>query len=312
MVNIFVVHSGNDYNFVKQEIEPFLYGSDCGNYSQSSNILTLESGEESNWKRDALKKIKMSQAVIIVVGEDACYPTKKDTMGWEVKQSLKYNKLLMILNRNEYNIPEYLLATDRFSKQKKLVAKQMTLDEIKKRVDDYSNGFYNIFSEEYKENYQDNDEALKKDLIEQYKLFSKTSEDLVARRQTVNSFYIMVNSALSTIAGLVLGIVIFPSSIFVVMFMCVAGLILDISWIGILDRYGTLNAAKMRLIQLMEKQLPVSLYDIEWQIMSDKLNNKKYVSFTDSEKRIPKMFIVAYLGILVIMIIFFIVNIGKA
>ena len=33
--------------------------------------------------------------------------------------------------------------------------------------------------------------------------------------------------------------------------------------------------------------------------MSDKLNNKKYVSFTDSEKRIPRIFSLVY-GVIII------------
>lgn len=36
------------------------------------------------------------------------------------------------------------------------------------------------------------------------------------------------------------------------------------------------------------------VYDSEWTIMSDKLNSKKYISFTDSEKRVPKLFIMFY------------------
>ena len=74
----------------------------------------------------------------------------------------------------------------------------------------------------------------------------------------------------------------------------------DISWIGILDAYGTLNAAKMKVIHLIEEQLPVALYDVEWRVMSDKLNNKKYVSFTNREKRIPRIFACVYVCIILI------------
>ena len=46
--------------------------------------------------------------------------------------------------------------------------------------------------------------------------------------------------------------------------------------------------------------MPVALYDAEWQIMSDKLNNKKYVSFTNSEKRIPKIFLFVFIIIILV------------
>ena len=72
---------------------------------------------------------------------------------------------------------------------------------------------------------------------------------------------------------------------------------------NILDAYGTLNAAKMKVLNLLEEQLPIALYDTEWRIMSDKLNNKKYVSFTDSEKRIPKLFMAIYFLIMAGMVV---------
>ena len=52
-------------------------------------------------------------------------------------------------------------------------------------------------------------------------------------------------------------------------------------------------------VNLLEEQLPIALYDAEWRIMSDKLNNKKYVSFTNSEKRIPKIFGFVYGAIII-------------
>ena len=99
--------------------------------------------------------------------------------------------------------------------------------------------------------------------------------------------------------GVILGLVEAPTKLYVVFFMCIVGIILDISWLNILEAYGTLNASKMKVIRLMEEQLPITLYDAEWRVMSDKLNNKKYVSFTDSEKRIPRIFSLVY-GVIII------------
>ncbi|MBQ1716095.1 MAG: hypothetical protein II035_07060 [Firmicutes bacterium] len=175
----------------------------------------------------------------------------------------------------------------------------MTLEQIKQRIDDYVNEYYPIFSASYADLPPENRSQRKGELVEQYKMFQKTSEDLVARRQSVNSFYISVNSALTGLLGVALGVFDDSVKLIVAAFMCVAGIILDISWINILEAYGTLNAAKMKVIKLLEEQLPVMLYDAEWRIMSDKLNNKKYVSFTDSEKRIPKLFFGLYVIILV-------------
>ncbi|MBO4862196.1 MAG: hypothetical protein J5535_04805 [Firmicutes bacterium] len=313
MVNVFVVHAGSDYDFVKDRIEPFLLGlktveGEPDNAGGSSNILTLESGKASSWKADARKKIKMAHVVIVVLGENTSDPGKEDTMGWEVAQAVKLNKQIMIYNRGRYPVPSYMYSVDRFTKQNRPVAEQMTLPQIKERIDNYAKGYYNIFSPAYEKLDPQKKSEHQAELVEQYTMFQKTSEDLVARRQDVNSFYITVNSALTAIVGIVLGVVKAPANLYVVGFMCVAGIILDIAWINILTAYGTLNAAKMKVINLLEEQLPVALYDVEWRIMSDKLNNRKYVSFTSSEKRIPKLFAIIYSVIIIAIVVYAIVK----
>lgn len=55
------------------------------------------------------------------------------------------------------------------------------------------------------------------------------------------------------------------------------------------------SALQMKIISYIEKQLPASLYDAEWAALSDKLNKRKYVSFTNSEKRVPVLFVVVYI-----------------
>ncbi len=309
MVNVFIIHSGRDYDYVKQSVEPYLMGKADENGEPASrenyaSILTLKSGENFNWKKDVVKQIKMAQVVIIVVGADASDPAKAETMGWEVDQAVKYNKQIMIVNPEGYELPDYLVRPDRFTQQNQPIAKQQTLREIKQRIDDFAKGYYNIFSSEYDRLEKSEKTAHKGEILDQYKMFQKTSEDLVARRQSVNSFYISVNSALVALVGIVMGLVETPAKMYVMAFMCLTGIILDISWMNILEAYGTLNAAKMKVIKLMEEKLPVALYDVEWQVMSDKLNNKKYVSFTDSEKRIPRIFAAVYICIIVIIGIF--------
>ena len=313
MVDVFIVHSGSDYVFVKDYIEPYLNGkidenSQPVNNEDNANILTLKSVEKTNWKKDANIKIKMAQVVIVVIGEDASEPSKTDTMGWEIQRAIRYNKQILIFNPNKNDIPEYLVQTDRFTKLKQPIAPQQSLKTIKKRIDDFSKGYYNIFSDGYNQMSDEEKAAHNKDLIDQYKLFQKTSEDLVTRRQSVSSFYITVNSALVALTGIILGIIGMPTKFFVILFMCLSGIILDISWIHILEAYGTLNAAKMKVISLIEMNLPVALYDAEWRIMSDKLNNRKYVSFTNSEKKIPKVFLFIYISLIVLTGVFLLIH----
>ena len=313
MVDIFVVHSGKDYDYVKGFVEPFLKNEIDVNGkeikgSSNANVLTLESGEESNWKKDALKKIRCAQVVIILIGADANDPKKDDTMGWEVEKAIKFNKQLFILNKDNYDIPKYLYGINRFTLQKEPVAKTYKIDEIKQRIDDFANGIYKVFSDKYEAMSLEEKNQHKNELLDQYKMFQKSSEDLVSRRQSVSSFYITVNSALIAIVGILIGLVSFPSNIIIILFMSLTGIILDVSWIRILEAYGTLNSAKMKVIKLLEKQLPAILYEAEWQVMCDKLNNKKYVSFTNSEKRIPIIFSCVYGLIIIASIVFLVIK----
>ena len=46
----------------------------------------------------------------------------------------------------------------------------------------------------------------------------------------------------------------------------------------------------MKIISNIETRLPLSLFDAEWAVLSDQLNKKRYVSFTESEQLIPWLF----------------------
>ena len=88
----------------------------------------------------------------------------------------------------------------------------------------------------------------------------------------------------------------------------VVGVVLSIAWIKMLIAYGNLNGSKMKIISSIEKQLPASLYDAEWAALSDKLNKKRYVSFTDNEKQVPIIFIMIYSAIFIMLMISFVIS----
>ena len=64
--------------------------------------------------------------------------------------------------------------------------------------------------------------------------------------------------------------------------------------------YGITNSSKMKIISLIEKRLAASLYDAEWQVMSNKYSKTPYISFTDGEKSLPVIFICLYVFVDVI------------
>lgn len=284
-MNVFVIHSSTDYvatNKIISSLQQKLY---------SFNALILKNGN-CFWKLDASKKIKKSQMVLFVVGENS---HKSPYIAWEIKAAIKNKKPIYVLKLNEENkLHSALFIEDDFSKEKRNYGKVLSEKELSDAVKSYDAGDYGLFNASPTEM---NQEAL----LEQYKLFLQTSEDLVNRRQNVNSFYISISSALVAVMGALLALDFSPNAKMIVGFVFgVIGVILSISWSKILVCYGNLNSSKMKIISSIEKQLPLSLFDAEWAALSDKLNKKKYVSFTESEQIIPRLFCVAYLFVMVI------------
>ena len=138
-------------------------------------------------------------------------------------------------------------------------------------------------------------------LIEQYKIFSQTAENLMERRQSVNSFYISANTALITIGGTIfaIGEGNFIPKILVICALALPGFLLNYSWYKMLQTYYINNQGKIKVLSLIEQKLAVSLYDAEWKVMKNRYSKKKYVSFTDNEKKLPFIFGPFYLAALI-------------
>lgn len=246
------------------------------------------------WKIDAARKIKNAQMVLFFVGENS---HKSPYIAWELRQAQKAKKpVYTVFLDQDYPRHNALRYRDHFSGEYRYYDQIKKLEEVSKLLTNYQKGDYPIFN-------QPVDQIDKTLLLEQYKVFLQTSEDLVLRRQNVNNFYISINSAIIAIFS---ALVAFDLSgdvrYFIAILFCFVGIVLSVAWIKILVAYGNLNSSKMKIISSIEKHLPASLYDAEWAALSDKLNKKRYVSFTDNEKRIPCIFIVIYSVIFALLI----------
>ena len=281
-MKIFVIHSGNDKQAVKEQI------AFIENATISSEILMLKNGGKL-WKFDAGNMIKQAQLVLLFVGAASF---SSSNIAWEINAAKKAGKTIFtVLLAPENQLPSALYVLDDFTREMKNCSMIKTTGEVIDAINEYNQGNYALFNYEEKE-------LDKKTLLEQYKIFLQTSETLVQRRQNVNNFYITVNSALISIFSIV-SVLGFESLMkcYMGIIFAIIGIILCISWIRILNSYAILNASKMKIISLIEKQLPANLYDAEWRVQSDKLNKRPYVSFTASETRIPKIFICIYIVI---------------
>ena len=137
-------------------------------------------------------------------------------------------------------------------------------------------------------------------LMEQYKLYVELADRVSQRRGTANSFFLLVNSAAVTLLG-TLGIssdsyspwlLVFPT----VVLVCICG-----AWFYIVKSYSQLNSGKWQVVGVMEERLPASpWWRGEWEALGQGKNRSLYWPLTHVEKWVPLVFILFYVGMLVI------------
>ncbi|MBE5776439.1 MAG: TIR domain-containing protein [Clostridiales bacterium] len=287
-MNMFVIHSGADRDEVMEKVALLK------RRNFKLNPLMLKNGN-ALWKIDARAKIRKAQMVVFFVGKNS---HTSPYIAWELKQAHKYDKPIYTILLEESNTRhDALKYRDSFSGEEHFHDKLKTLDEVSLIISDYKAGDYHIFN-------QPVDKMDMSVLLEQYKTFLQTSEDLVSRRQNVNNFYISINSAIIAIFSALFAFELSHEvRMLIGMLFSLVGIVLSVAWIKMLVAYGNLNGSKMKIISSIEKHLPASLYDAEWAALSDKLNQKRYVSFTENEKRVPLIFIVIYSAILLLLLL---------
>ncbi len=292
-LNVFVIHSSKDNaeNVLTEKL------AEIKKNVFSFNPLMLGKGKRLLWKKQARKKIQQAQMVVFYVGEES---HESPYIGWELQMAYKCKKpIYTILLQPGNKRHEALVKEDEFSGKKDYYDQLKTQQELIRLMQDFENGGYDLFNQPV----QQLDKQL---LLEQYKVFLQTSEDLIVRRQNVNNFYISLNSAMVALFTGLLAID-FQSDVRVLvgLVFAIMGIALSVSWIKTLVGYGNLNGSKMKIISMMEKQLPASMYDAEWAALSDRLNKNKYVSFTENEKRVPYIFIAIFILIFILILFSF-------
>src|SRR2546426_296635 len=137
-------------------------------------------------------------------------------------------------------------------------------------------------------------------LLEQYRLYVEMADKVSERRQSANSFFFTVNTALVAALG-----VAWPrAGGFVAIgwyaIVGLAGMVLCYSWYRLLRSYRDLNTAKFKVVHAIEQHLPLRLYDAEWASVGRGENPKVYLPFTHIETRVPWVFFALYLALVVL------------
>ena len=142
---------------------------------------------------------------------------------------------------------------------------------------------------EYGPNYQAH-------LLEQYKLYVEMADRISSRRQSANSFFLSVNTAIIALISYIHWGSKNDSSFY--WLVSLAGMFLCFMWYRLVRSYKDLNTAKFKVIHEMEAKLPVAPYDLEWEKVGKGKNSKLYLPFTHIEICIPWVFFVIHAFVL--------------
>jgi len=144
-------------------------------------------------------------------------------------------------------------------------------------------------------NGQQLDPARRSEVFDLYKIMVASSEGLVARRQGVNTFFLTINGAVLTAAGLILGkgsdqrLQAAGISI-----LTITGIILSMAWLSLIRSFGQLNTGKFAVINRIESIFPVKIFDAEWKALGEGKDPRLYRPFTKREVWPPKVFLAVY------------------
>ncbi len=301
----FVIHSGSDWkgcveNLVNEWTKTY----------EGAKFVVLN-GNQPNWIDDATAKIRQSEKIIYVVGENSsksenidkeiaiAIREKKPFYIYKLNDGYALNKTLEPFMVNQNTEPGEADGEIIFHKGRAYVT-QITENTMESYI---SNDITDLMKYLPAKNFNDD-----KTLFEQYRMFVETSEQLVKRKQGVNSFYVTLNSViLGAIISIMCAIndlpVLFGAvkvSLIISVFAALIGLVICFSWISILNSYADLNASKMKIIEYIEQHLAVNLYDTEWAVMTQKVGKKKYKSFSKKERLVAILFGVLY-GLIVVL-----------
>jgi len=70
----------------------------------------------------------------------------------------------------------------------------------------------------------------------------------------------------------------------------IAGMLICYSWYRLIRSYKDLNSGKFKVVHEIEKLLPISPFDDEWEILGRGKDKTKYLPFTKIEMWVPWIF----------------------
>ena len=133
---------------------------------------------------------------------------------------------------------------------------------------------------------EDYEGSFKTDLLEQYKLYVQSAENVSARRVASSRYLLTLNAALVALYGFQYAG--FGQSYWALV-IPVVGIPVSLLWFLIIKSHADLNRVKFQVIHEFERHLPAAMYQHEWRLAEDG-RGKSYRAVTTIERWIPILF----------------------
>ena len=105
------------------------------------------------------------------------------------------------------------------------------------------------------------DGSLTADILEQYKIYVQSAENVSSRRIATSRYLLTLSAALLAVYGIQLPDL---NQGYWTLTVPVTGMIVSVLWYHLIRSYRNLNDIKFQIIQDLEEYLPVALYTHEW------------------------------------------------
>jgi len=149
----------------------------------------------------------------------------------------------------------------------------------------------------YGKNYQEH-------IMKQYKLCVEMADRISSRRCTANSFFLSLNSLLLAAIGILsrLGSDLSTFDFWWIVIVSFAGFVFCWCWSTIIRCYRELNSAKFKVVNTIEKRLPVAAFEAEWKLLNPETGATKYPQLTRVERWVPIVLATLYVVLMAIAI----------
>ena len=140
-------------------------------------------------------------------------------------------------------------------------------------------------------------ESFQAHLLEQYKLYVQSADNVSARRIASSNYLLTINTAIIALYGVLVST---SGHNCIVMLIPFSGIGVSALWWVIIGLHSDLNEIKFEVvIPELEQHLPAALYQYEWQMIKQR-KGKSYNPVTSIESRIPCAFILLHISLILI------------